>query len=336
MLKQRLVKFLTYGWIILMIFIIVNSVTIIIHTNEPRLPASELPHEICLKPISGLLGNQLVDPPTPVPVGETFLYLPGDLDALRAENYTSDDIASQDPDADFRVLIIPVGYSEGMDYDAHFGPVVDKGETVWNKVGLKVGYAYLGRSLTVPVYQHKSGLSPDEVLHNYWTIDDLVWNKISNSGAYQFDVISFYVNSDANLSSTVNDVPGRYQTIVGENTFNLYALIHETGHNLGLNDGYESFHSLDEISSGTNTELFLDIADVSTLRRELLRDTNTLIIERGYVCDSQTVYAPTGSPESVMDGYFNNTDIIFTSGRVNPLLFTSYQIALMRQTVESK
>lgn len=303
--------------------------------NAHTTPATNLPHEICRQPILGIdTPNQTPPVTTPVPPGEWSVFMEGDIPYLESQAYTYDDIGSRDDDDAFRILIIPVGYDSDTDIDSHFAYIAYQAEALWADLGINVRYAYLKRSLPVPIYQYESYVTADAPFTNFDTTDRLIKDVLERDGIYSPDVISIYINSDINLSSTA-DLGGYYQTIIGEDDNYLYALMHETAHNLGLSDGYEKLYDFSEIAGGTNSELFTDDSKLSEERRQLLEDTETEIARRGYVCNGKAVLSPYGSAESMMGSAYDNV-IIFEDDHINPKVLTGYQIALINSYIETK
>lgn len=291
---------------------------------------SRLPTEICLTPASANPESSEDNHPT--------LFRDGDLQAVSAQSFAPTDIGSRDSQGTFRVLIVPVGYSNSFTatgaLDAHFSTITTQAETVWQELGLDVRYSYLRRSLPLPIYVTDNQLRAPTVDSLRPTLD-ATWTRLSDETDYTFHVMAIYVNTNANVRGSAI-TQGRYQVLSDATDRNLAVLIHETAHNLSLNDGYDKNYQFRQISRGQNSELFFSTEDLLPKRQALLEATHTGTVATRFNCADRPVLAPAGSPESLMAVRYTNDDLWTTDGRLNPNLFTPYQLAIMRDFIATK
>jgi hypothetical protein len=282
------------------------------------LPAgTRMEHEICVPNLSSKQNQFFAG----TNVAPDIIY-PGTVDELQRFTLSEADITGY-MDGAYNVLIIPIGYA-----DLHSGGFINRTimlQSAVDQLGLDVHYSYLNQSLPIEVKSYDGAIRISDEMRKQ--VKDMIWST-AQPNAFMFDI----QGQGRSSVGWVEDIPF---LIIDPNTY-LYASIHELGHALGLDDGYED--TLYSWGSFPNTELYFADADGHPIIDDpnlltWMRTNPTTFIDPGFVCLEQKMLAMKGEPESIMSAWWDDANIFLEDGTVNPKLFTPFQKYIMQSTL---
>ena len=149
-------------------------------------------------------------------------------------------------------------------------------------------------------------------------------------GLYSAQTIAVFVNAPNRRSIEYNTEFFVFDAY--DKDYSSYALVHETGHVLGLSDGYYTWYDHSKIAGGENTELFTDQSTFSGIRKQMADRKLIFSISTPYTCFGQPVYTAFGESDSIMVRRYSDAQML--SDSISPSIFTSLQVAIMKQRLQ--
>lgn len=285
---------------------------------------TKLDHEVCVPDLS--------DPSVQISAGteipSTLVYQGSDLEEI---SVYINEVIGWKSELSYRAVIIPIGYSTD-EIAAAFSTRVATLQTIVNQLDLNVEYGYLNKALPIMVEIDGGGVY-DIKRETIEIIKAKFYSSDIKADLYIFDV-----NADARGYAWSLDDGTPFIVLDPTPTY-LKTNIHELGHALGLNDGYENsiFYNWGDYPS---SEFFLADNDGNPIVinpdwKEWLEEHPTKFIQTEMLCLEVPLMKMEGAYESIMDSYYED-EKIYIDGRVNPIIFTDFQLWWMRKNISDK
>ncbi len=211
-------------------------------------PGTRAEHEICVPDLSDPDVQYMSGTPVPADI-----LISGGMEALQKAAISSANIIGGARQS-YQVLLIPVGYSDQDINGGQFAQNMNTLQTIVDQLGLNVHFSYLNVALPAEVKAYGDILNID-----YDQVSLAIEKVKTANGVNPLHLFMFVVNAEGRgySSSLDDDTP----FIVIATDGYLYISVHEMGHALGLDDGYEdSFYSYGWFTAW-DTEFFLPDAN---------------------------------------------------------------------------
>lgn len=186
----------------------------------------------------------------------------------------------------YEILLAPVGYEENIDETMQY--IIDNLNKSFQ--GIDVEFHYLHTSAPIGIER----------------IERLAFLSDLNEAEYiqektGVNTIAFVINSDEYMGGG-----GKFPVFSGNSKTTIFLAVHEIGHNLSLNDGYNRYYGKNKLNG---SELFLSIYELEPKVKKAYQKIKPPIIHTGNVCGVQPVFT-FYQPGDVMDVTFWDSQLL--------------------------
>lgn len=221
----------------------------------------------------------------------------GDLEKLKKLELESHGSADK-----YEILLVPVGY----EYFDRFERLIINLDDIFK--GLNVHFSSLNQPVPVSIerverYAFLTKIEEAEIIKEKTSADKLI----------------FVLNVEDFMGSGGNNI-----IISGNSSSTLYLAAHETGHGLGLGDGYERYYQ-----KSNRSELFISIEELEPRVLEAYHKILPPINDTGNHCNGREVFTFYKPDSDLMDKSYNDEKLIDMIESGTPL-FNPLQTEIMR------
>lgn len=216
-------------------------------------------------------------------------------------------IDDPDPINNYELLLVPVGFSK-KEINEFFPDFSYYLYCAFSDVLIQ--FKYLNSSIPIPI----------EHIERYSYVNNQSANQIERKiqEITTFNGVGIVLNTKDFYGGSSN-----FTVFSGHNTNNLFLAVHEIGHELSLNDGYERFYLEEEFN---NEELFTSLSKLSSRVRYATEKFNIPIYKTGNHYANRAVYRFYKEKDSIMAGDIEKFQKLIKSKEP---IFNKLQIYLM-------